>query len=131
MYNRYLHKDDVSQNYQEYNAEIDEEDPPRYYQKRDDFSEELSRLEKRNKPGEPDPAAEGTPHTTIQGVGGDGKYTTFNGDGTYKQYRGSGKSHGNIDRPNVKETSIHNSPEGPKIGKPTVRKPRFDEIPLN
>ncbi|OXI19658.1 hypothetical protein CFB35_18915 [Burkholderia sp. AU16482] len=51
-------------------------------------------------------------------------------DGTWKQYRGSGQDHGNIARPNVKETGINNAPDGSQfIGKPKVREPRSDEFP--
>ena len=86
-------------------------------------------FEKRSSRPDPDPRAEGNPHTIIQVPGATGTYTTHNGDGTYKQYRGSGKPHGNIPRPNVKETKNNPSPNGPKPGKPEVRKPTADEIP--
>jgi filamentous hemagglutinin len=58
-----------------------------------------------------------------------GQYTTHNGDGTFKQYRGSGKPHGGIPRPNVKENTINNSPNGPIPGSPTVRPAQPEEIP--
>ena len=86
-------------------------------------------FEKRSSRPNPDHAAEGNPHTIIQIPGATGSYTTHNGDGTYKQYRGSGKPHGNIARPNVKEIKNNPSPTGPKPGKPEVRKPTTDEIP--
>jgi len=86
-------------------------------------------LSKRSSHGDPDPLAEGNPHTTIEESGPDGGYTTFNEDGTVKQYRGSGKPHGNIPRPNVKENYINESPSGPRPGKPQVREPRAEEIP--
>ncbi len=60
-------------------------------------------LKKRSSTPGPDPKAEGRPHTIIEKPGSQGQYTTYNEDGTFKQYRGSGKSHGNIPRPNVKE----------------------------
>jgi RHS repeat-associated protein len=88
-----------------------------------------STLEKRSSPPGPDPRAEGTPHTTIESIGPGGQYTTHNGDGTWKQYRGSGKPHGPIPRPNVKENKNNPSPSGPRPGIPNVREPRPDEIP--
>ncbi len=63
-------------------------------------------LNKRSTHCDPNPNAEGSPHTVIEAPGPGGKYTTFNGDGTFKQYRGSGKDHGGIPRPNVKENGI-------------------------
>lgn len=84
---------------------------------------------KRNGPKHPDPNAEGYPHTTVEIPGPGGQYTTHNGDGTFKQYRGSGKPHGNIPRPNIKENKINPTPKGPIPGKPAVRPPRIDEIP--
>ncbi|MEE7546290.1 hypothetical protein HF319_03870 [Xanthomonas sp. Kuri4-1] len=84
----------------------------------------------RNKPPGPDPAAEGRPHSRIERPGSDGQYTTHNGDGTYSQYRGSGRDHGDIPRPNVKETKLNTAPDGKQyVGKPEVRQPRLDEIP--
>lgn len=47
----------------------------------------------------------------------------------WKQYRGSGKPHGPIPRPNVKENKNNPSPSGPRPGNPNVREPRADEIP--
>jgi len=86
-------------------------------------------LEKRSTHCDPNPQADGLPHTVIEESGAGGKYTTFNPDGTVKQYRGSGKPHGGIPRPNVKENTINNSPKGPLPGKPTVRPARSEEIP--
>ncbi|WP_068470539.1 polymorphic toxin type 24 domain-containing protein [Candidatus Protochlamydia phocaeensis] len=80
-------------------------------------NEDLAYTEKRNTHADPDPKAEGTPHTVIEQSGFEGKYTTFNDDGTFKQYRGSGKSHGNVPRPNVKENQINETPNGPMPGK--------------
>ena len=88
-------------------------------------------LEKRSSHPDPDPLAEGNPHTIIQIPGASGSYTTHNGDGTFKQYRGSGKPHGDIPRPNVKENTNNPSPSGPRPGKPEFRKPRADEIPTS
>ncbi|MDO5651414.1 MAG: polymorphic toxin type 24 domain-containing protein [Moraxella sp.] len=83
----------------------------------------------RNKPPAPDPQAKGYPHTIIEKVGRDGQYTTYNEDGSWKQYRGSGKPHGNIEKPNVKELSM-NEYDGKKYpSKPEVRYPREDEYP--
>jgi RHS repeat-associated protein len=90
----------------------------------------ITRIEKkRSSRPEPDVRAEGNPHTIIERPGPEGQYTTHNGDGTFKQYRGSGKPHGNIPRPNVKETQNNPSPSGPRPGKPEVRRPTPDEIP--
>lgn len=86
-------------------------------------------FEKRSSPPGPNPKAEGTPHTIIEIPGPAGQYTTHNGDGTWKQYRGSGKPHGPIPRPNVKENKNNPSPTGPRPGNPNVREPRPDEIP--
>lgn len=86
-------------------------------------------IQKRNFCPEPDIRAEGRPHTIIERPGPEGQYTTHNGDGTFKQYRGYGKPHGNIARPNIKETKNNHSPSGPRPGKPEVRRPRYDEIP--
>jgi RHS repeat-associated protein len=86
-------------------------------------------FEKRSTPPCPNPFAQGSPHTTIEGFGPGGQYTTHNGDGTFKQYRGSGKPHGPIPRPNVKENQNNPSPSGPKPGKPIVREPKPEEIP--
>lgn len=58
----------------------------------------------RNKPPAPAVEAQGRPQSIIERPGKDGQYTTHNGDGTWKQYRGTGQDHGNIPRPNVKET---------------------------
>jgi len=84
----------------------------------------------RNAPPGPDPAASGRPHSRIERSGPDGQYTTHNGDGTYKQYRGSGQDHGNIPRPNVKETHLNTAPNGQQYpSKPEVRPARPEEIP--
>ena len=66
----------------------------------------------RNKPPPPMPEAEGRPHSIIEEPGKDGQYTTHNGDGTSKQYRGSGRDHGGIPRPNVKESGKNVAPDG-------------------
>ncbi|MES2198603.1 MAG: RHS repeat-associated core domain-containing protein [Chlamydiota bacterium] len=86
-------------------------------------------LEKRSSHLGPDFRAEGNPHTIIERPGPDGQYTTHNEDGTFKQYRGSGKPHGDIPRPNIKENKINPSPSGPRPGNPDVRPPRVDEVP--
>ncbi len=85
--------------------------------------------DKRNTNADQDPRANGDPHTVIEQAGPGGKYTTFNEDGTFKQYRGSGKPHGNIPRPNIKENELNETPNGPKPGKPTIRPAKPDEIP--
>jgi RHS repeat-associated protein len=84
----------------------------------------------RSVPPKPRPEAEGREHTIIERPGPEGQYTTHYKDGTWKQYRGSGKDHGSIARPNVKETKIERAPNGKEfIGKPKVRKPEPGEIP--
>jgi RHS repeat-associated protein len=86
-------------------------------------------IEKRSSAPGPDPRAQGNPHTIIEIPGPAGQYTTHNEDGSFNQYRGFGKPHGNIPRPNVKENKINNSPKGPIPGKPTVRPAKPEEIP--
>ncbi|MBE0302026.1 RHS repeat-associated core domain-containing protein [Leptospira interrogans] len=66
----------------------------------------------RNKPPAPLKEAEGRPHSIIEKPGKEGQYTTHNGDGTWKQYRGSGKDHGLIPRPNIKESGKNVTPDG-------------------
>lgn len=84
----------------------------------------------RNKPPLPLKEAEGRPHSIIEKPGKDGQYTTHYGDGTWKQYRGSGKDHGKIPRPNVKEAKKNVTPDGREfIDKGRVRPPHPDEIP--
>lgn len=46
------------------------------------------------------------------------------------KYRGSGKPHGDITRPNIKETTIDRTPDGREfVSKPKVRKPEPEEYP--
>ena len=92
-------------------------------------TKDYATYEKRSSHADPDPRAEGNPHTVIEQPGSEGKYTTFNEDGTFKQYRGSGKPHGETPRPNVKENQNNPSPSGPKPGNSIVREARPDEIP--
>lgn len=85
--------------------------------------------ESRSKPPEPLPEAEGLPHSIPDGKGG---YVTYpSGDQTEgKQYRPSGKPHGNVPRPNVKEWKPETSPDGTRYpGKPKVRPPEPEEVP--
>ncbi|MCL1132690.1 polymorphic toxin type 24 domain-containing protein [Shewanella sairae] len=77
--------------------------------------------------------AEGRSHSIVEKSGKDGQYTTHNADGTFKQYRGSGKDHGNVPRPNVK-TNEGNVNVNPKTGesfpgKTDVRPAKTEEIP--
>jgi RHS repeat-associated protein len=92
-------------------------------------AEDMNYMNKRSTHCDPDAAAEGSSHTVIEQTGPNGKYTTFNPDGTVKQFRGSGKSHGGIPRPNIKENTINESPKGPLPGRPTVRPALPEEIP--
>ncbi|WP_303850092.1 RHS repeat-associated core domain-containing protein [Apibacter mensalis] len=86
----------------------------------------------RNKPKE-----EGVPNSSeIQQIdpktGKVTKYTTYDKDGKIvKEYRGEGKDHGNIPRPNVKEPKYIINPKTGKKFKNgyEVRRARQDEIP--
>ncbi len=90
-----------------------------------------SESKQRNKPKE-----EGVPNSSeIQSRDKSGKidkYTTYNEKGEMvKEYRGSGKDHGNIPRPNVKEPKTNTNP---KTGEQfqngyQVRKAQKNEIP--
>ncbi|MGY3803744.1 polymorphic toxin-type HINT domain-containing protein [Pigmentibacter ruber] len=86
---------------------------------------------KRNAPPSPASEANGAPHTIIEKPGAQGQYTTHFGDGTWKQYRGSGKDHGNVPRPNVKESVVNIDEKTGKIfmNKPVVRPAELNEIP--
>ena len=87
-------------------------------------------FEHRSRPPDPLPEANGYPHTIIEKPGPDGQYTTHHEDGTWKQYRSSGKDHGKIPRPNVKENRINRSPDGTEfISKPRVRRAEPEDIP--
>lgn len=84
----------------------------------------------RNKPPEPLEEAEGRAHTILERPGREGQYTTHNEDKTWKQYRGSGKPHGKIPRPNVKVTDLNPPRDGiTRVGKVRVRPARPDEMP--
>lgn len=86
-------------------------------------------VESRSKPPPPLPEADGAPHSVLDGKGG---YTTYpSGKPTQgKQYRPTGKPHGNIPRPNVKEWEPNIAPDGTEHGGAgKVRPPRADEIP--
>lgn len=97
---------------------------------RKDVKDSTIQGKSRNKPTEPLKEAKGRPHTIIEKPGKNGQYTTHYGDGTWKQYRGSGKKHGGIPRPNVKEAGKNLSPDGRTfIDKGRVRPPHNDEIP--
>ena len=85
--------------------------------------------ESRSKPPAPLPEAGGRPHSIPDGNGG---YTTYpSGKSTEgKQYRPTGKSHGDIPRPNVKEWKPNVAPDGTEYpGKGEVRPPEPREIP--
>ncbi len=84
----------------------------------------------RNKPPSPLKSAKGRAHSIIEKLGKNGQYTTHNNDGTWKQYRGAGRDHGGIPRPNVKEAGKNVTPDGRTfIDKGRVRPARRDEIP--
>lgn len=84
----------------------------------------------RNKPPPPLLEAEGRSHTIIERPGREGQYTTHYEDGTWKQYRGSGKDHGRLPRPNIKEGKINtNGSGGSFLDKGRIRTVRDDEYP--
>ncbi|RMP25655.1 hypothetical protein ALQ25_03819 [Pseudomonas coronafaciens pv. atropurpurea] len=89
------------------------------------------RIKSRNKPPSQDPEAEGRAHTILEKPGRLGQYTTYYEDGTWKQYRGAGKEHGPIQRPNVKASEINVNPDTGQvyIDKGRVREPTPDEYP--
>lgn len=80
-------------------------------------------VESRSKAPSPLPEAKGSDHSILQPDGG---YTTWEGNRS-KQFRPSGKPHGDIPRPNVKEHTEHVGPGGKSL-RPEVRSPRADEI---
>ncbi|AVL42217.1 TPA: hypothetical protein U2M28_002112 [Providencia stuartii] len=95
-------------------------------------NEKVIKKKRKSRSGRPDPLeeAEGRAHTIIEKPGRDGQYTTHYEDGTWKQYRGSGKPHGDIGRPNIKETKIGIDKDGNRyINSSVVRKPTEDEYP--
>ncbi|WP_202613996.1 polymorphic toxin type 24 domain-containing protein [Silvanigrella paludirubra] len=96
----------------------------------DSSSSNTSNKKSRNAPPAPAPEAKGAPHSIIEKPGREGQYTTHFGDGSWKQYRGTGRPHGAIDRPNIKETVVNeNKITGKKYIGDTVRPPRVSEIP--
>jgi hypothetical protein len=91
----------------------------------------------RSKPGPPDPAAKGRPHTRVKWKGNKvSGYTTYDKHGNYrKQFRGDGKTHYDkknkkkIPRPNVKVWVPRKKPNGEIHRKRHVRKPFKREYP--
>lgn len=90
-----------------------------------------SSSKKRNTPNE-----KGTPNSSeIQAKDENGvttKYTTYDENGNIvKEYRGEGKDHGNIPRPNVKEPKVNTNPEtGEKFQNGwNVRPAKSSEVP--
>jgi len=90
-------------------------------------------LQRRNREASPlshSKQRKGAPHSIIERPGRDGQYTTHQGDGTHKQYRGSGKDHGGMPRPNVKESVKVKTPDGEElIDRGRIRPPKPNEIP--
>jgi RHS repeat-associated protein len=99
----------------------------------DDGKRVYTYLESRSKRPDPLPEAEGRPHSIPDKDGG---YTTHGprdpktgNPESEKQYRPTGKSHGDVPRPNVKERLPNTRPDGARVpGKPVVRPPTPDEI---
>lgn len=84
----------------------------------------------KNKPPPMLEEAEGRPHSILERPGREGQYTTYNEDGTSLQYRGSGKPHGDYERPNIKFTKINERSDGAKFfDGPHYRYPEPHEIP--
>jgi hypothetical protein len=85
----------------------------------------------KGRPIAPLPEAGGNPHSIPDFKVG---YVTYpNSDATSsKQYRPTGKPHGPIERPNVKESEPNVAPDGTVYpGKGNVRYPNRDEVPKN
>ena len=84
----------------------------------------------RSTPPPPLPEAQGLPHSVVQQPGPAGRYTTYDKFGPQLQYRGSGKAHGDIPRPNVKVFPRNEDPNGVvRPGTPIVRPALPEEIP--
>lgn len=90
-------------------------------------------LQARSKPSGPDPKAKGSPHTKYKTKKGKvTEYTTYGNGGVFrKQFRGEGKPHGDVPRPNVKTKNQYNrNPKTRnKYPKEIVRKPYSKEYP--
>jgi hypothetical protein len=90
-------------------------------------------MESRSKPPGPVPEAEGRPHSVPEADGG---YTTHGPRDpitgkpeSEKQFRPTGKPHGDVPRPNVKDRPPNTRPDGARVpGKPEVRPPTPDEV---
>ncbi|MGU3372269.1 DNRLRE domain-containing protein [Bacillus mycoides] len=90
-------------------------------------------MQARSKPSGPDPKAKGGPHTRYKTKNGKvTEYATYGKGGVLrKQFRGEGKPHGDVPRPNVKTKNQYN--RNPitkkKYPKEKVRKPFKKEYP--
>ncbi|MGC8295982.1 RHS repeat-associated core domain-containing protein, partial [Bacillus paranthracis] len=90
-------------------------------------------MQARSKPSGPDPKAKGSPHTRYKTKNGKvTEYATYGQGGVLrKQFRGEGKPHGDVPRPNVKTKNQYN--RNPitkkKYPKEKVRKPFKKEYP--
>ncbi len=90
-------------------------------------------MQARSKPSGPDPKAKGSPHTRYKTKNGKvTEYATYGKGGVLrKQFRGEGKPHGDVPRPNVKTKNQYN--RNPitkkKYPKEKVRKPFKKEYP--
>lgn len=87
-------------------------------------------MESRSRAPGPVPDAEGRPQDANGGYTTHGPRDPITGrPESEKQYRPSGKDHGNVPRPNVKERPATTRPDGARVpGKPVVRPPRPDEV---
>ena len=82
----------------------------------------------RSRPPPPMEEAQGRAHSRIQEPGPSGRYTTYDeGGNPVLQYRGSGKPHGGIPRPNVKIYRGPVGPRGPVQPRAPVFRPAYPE----
>lgn len=93
------------------------------------LSKPAKQKKSKNKPPPALTEAEGRPHSILEKPGRTGQYTTYENENTWKQYRGSGKPHGKIERPNVKFSTVEQRHDGQLFYGYDVRPPEPDEFP--
>ncbi|WP_242311941.1 DNRLRE domain-containing protein [Bacillus cereus group sp. BfR-BA-01331] len=97
------------------------------------LGKKLSVMQARSRASGPDPKAKGSPHTRYKTKNGKvTDYVTYgNGGVVRKQFRGEGKPHGKVSRPNVKSENQYNRDPITKKKHPkqVVRKPYKKEYP--